>query len=338
MSSPDESASVPESPNLQPTATGYEILDELARSGLGAVYRARDVMFDRELAIKVLHPGADPERLLAEARITAQLPHPGIPPVYSFGQLPDGRSFLAMKLVKGCTLDELLQERGSRTPDNPRFLAVFEQVCQTIAYAHVREVIHRDLKPANVVIGAFGEVLVMGWGLARVMAPNEPPSPGGLVYVVGTPLYMPPEQARGETADTRSDVFGLGGLLCIILTSEPTFVGGNVRDLLQRSAAGDLVDTFARLDVCGADPELIALAKRCLAPKREDRPADAGEVARAVTELRAMADERARRAELDRVRTAEQRKRSRTRAMMFAFAVVALGLLLINAILLVLRF
>src|SRR5262245_7851855 len=101
----------------------------------------------------------------------------------------------------------------------------------------------------------------------------------GLQGLIGTPAYMPPEQARSEVADERSDVFGLGGLLCAILTGEPTFTGANVRDLLQRSSAGDLAECFARLDACGADAKLIALAKRCLAPNPADRFANAGEVA-----------------------------------------------------------
>jgi serine/threonine protein kinase len=143
-------------------------------------------------------------------------------------------------------------------------------------------VIHRNLKPSKVMIGADGVVHVLGWGLARVVTENELPVTSGTQSIVGTPAYMSPEQARGEVADSRADVFGLGGLLCFILTGEPTFTGRTVRDLLQRSAAGDLTGTFARLDACGADPKLIALAKRCLSPNPADRPTGAEEVAEAV--------------------------------------------------------
>src|SRR5262249_34124465 len=146
--------------------------------------------------------------------------------------LADGRPFFAMKLVKGRTLAELLEARRDPADDLPRFLDVFEQVCRTVAYAHSRGVIHRDLKPSNVMVGAFGEVQVMDWGLARALAEGpaaEPAAPaGGTVIrtvpadtprtpsqagqVLGTPGYMAPEQARGEVelVDQRADVFGLG--------------------------------------------------------------------------------------------------------------------------------
>src|SRR5262245_13220904 len=139
MSSPEPDPSTPD-PNQQPTVLGYEIVSELGRGGLGAVYRARDAELGREVAIKVLSDrfGADSpaaQRFAEAGRITAQLPHPGIPPVYAFGRLSDGRPFIAMKLIKGQTLDDILQWE-SRASDRGRFLAVFVQVCQTVAYAH----------------------------------------------------------------------------------------------------------------------------------------------------------------------------------------------------------
>jgi serine/threonine protein kinase len=258
---------------------GYELLDVIGRSGMNTVYRARDVRSGREVAIKTLHvPSAGPDWLFREAQLTAQLAHPGIVPVYASGLLPDGRPFLAMKLVKGDTLNQLLGDRGAPADELPRFVAVFERACQTLAFVHAREVIHRNLKPSKVMIGAPDEVLVLGWGLAR--GTTEPDSSN----VAGTPGYMPPEQARGARADQRSDVFGLGGILCAILTGEPVFAAGpSLIDTLQRSATGDVADAFVRLDTCGADAELIALAKRCLAPNPANRPASANEVASAVT-------------------------------------------------------
>jgi serine/threonine protein kinase len=157
------------------SATGaYDLLEEIGSGGMGTVLRGHDAVLDRELAVKVLrdHFAGNPNmvgRFIDEARITGQLQHPFIVPVYNLGTLPDGRPFFAMKLVQGRTLATLLAERPAPDHDLPRFLKVFEQVCQTVAFAHSRGVIHRDLKPGNVMVGAFGEVQVMDWGLAKVL-------------------------------------------------------------------------------------------------------------------------------------------------------------------------
>src|SRR5262249_30223272 len=147
----------------------------IARGGMGVIFRATDNALGREVAIKVLVERFAPDsgtarRFADEARIAAQLQHPGIPPVHDVGTLPDGRPFLAMKLIKGQTLEELLQARPDVSGERGRYVAVFEQVCQAVAYAHSRGVIHRDLKPSNVMVGAFGEVQVMDWGLAKVLS------------------------------------------------------------------------------------------------------------------------------------------------------------------------
>jgi tRNA A-37 threonylcarbamoyl transferase component Bud32/tetratricopeptide (TPR) repeat protein len=333
-----------------PADAGRYALDgEIARGGMGVVYRATDSLLGREVAVKVLHNkfAADSptaRRFVDEVRITGQLQHPGIPPVHDFGTLADGRPFLVMKLIKGRTLETRLRDREPVAADHGRFVAVFEQVCQAVAYAHAHGVIHRDLKPSNVMVGAFGEVQVMDWGLAKVLGPDhgEPGQPGETLAtevhslresdgqftqagsVLGTPAYMPPEQAIGavDQIDARSDVFGLGGILCAGLTGQPPFVGETSESVRQAAAKGKVADAFARLDSCGADPDLAALCQRCLSPEKEERPVDAGVVARAVADLRAAADERARRAELDRVRvegekamaearSAERRKRRR---------------------------
>src|SRR5262249_37090806 len=145
----------------------------------GAVLRARDCVLGRDLAVKVLlDRHADrPEvlhRFADEARVAGQLQHPGVPPVYEVGVLPDGRPFIAMKLIQGRTLAALLADRPSPAQDLPAFLAVFVRVCQPVAYAHAPGVIHRDLKPLNVMVGAFGEVQVMDWGLAKVLGSADP--------------------------------------------------------------------------------------------------------------------------------------------------------------------
>jgi serine/threonine-protein kinase len=334
-------AGAPEVGHVAVPRTGrYEIEGEIGRGGMGAVLRARDGKLNRSLAVKVLlekHRGS-PEferRFLEEAQITGQLQHPGIPPVHEVGRLPDGRPFFAMKLIRGQTLAQLLEARSAPGDGLPRFLAIFEQVGQTLAYAHSRGVIHRDLKPLNVMVGAFGEVQVMDWGLAKVLsaepsaATTDHPEEGAVATVrtesvglttqagakMGTPAYMAPEQARGEVdrLDERSDVFGLGAVLCEILTGQPPYGGGVREDVFRLAASGNMEAAFARLESSGSDTDLMQLCKECLAPQVEDRPRDAGEVAQRVTVYQTKVQERLRQSELARgaaqVRAAEERKR-----------------------------
>jgi len=331
---------------------GYELLDEIGRGGMGVVYRARDAALDRDVAVKLLSERYPPDslpaqRFLSEARITGQLQHPGIPAVHQVGTLADGRPFLAMKLIKGSTLEAILKHRTDPAAERGRLLAIFEAVCQAVGYAHAHHVIHRDLKPANVMVGAFGEVQVMDWGLAKVLGEGSPATADTLAAeqthawtkvsptqeagaftqagsLVGTPAFIPPEQAIGqiERVNERSDVFGLGALLAVILTGQPPYTGETAELVRVQAVRGQLEDCFARLDASGAEPELVALCKKCVGFEPADRPADAGAVAAAVAGLRAAADERARRAELERVRvegeqataaarSAERRKRRR---------------------------
>jgi serine/threonine protein kinase len=182
-------------------------------------------------------------RFVDEARITGQLQYPNVPAVHDLGVLPDGRPFLAMKLIKGETLEDLLKGRADPAEGRRRFVAAFERVCQAVAYAHAHDVIHRDLKPDNVMVGAFGEVQVMDWGLAKVLGarPEERTDPDATTAstavrslragddpftqagsVLGTPAFMPPEQAAGAvtTNDRRSDVFGLGAVLAVVRLQE----------------------------------------------------------------------------------------------------------------------
>jgi tetratricopeptide (TPR) repeat protein len=247
-----------------------------------------------------------------------------------------------MKLVEGRTLSALLRDRSDPAHNLPRFVAIFEQVCQAVAYAHSRGVIHRDLKPHNIMVGAFGEVQVMDWGLAKVvgekpvlpepkLATIVPTGSGNTTHdhlsagtdtdhtapgsVLGTPAYMAPEQARGESVNQRADVFGLGAILCEILTGQPPYTGANARAVMILATNADLEPAFARLDACYADPELLALCRRCLSADFSTRPADAAEVAVAVGTIRAAAEEGARRAELERAaaeaQAAEQRRKRR---------------------------
>jgi serine/threonine-protein kinase len=339
------------------SAGRYQLLGEIARGGMGAVLKGRDPDLGRDLALKVLldqHRNRSDliDRFVEEAQICGQLQHPGIVPVYELGTLDDRRPFFTMKLVKGQTLAALLTQRSSPADDLPRYLSIFEAVCQTVGYAHARGVIHRDLKPSNVMVGSFGEVQVMDWGLAKVLpraAPNQPTAPqparnqtivatprskgdsdlSQAGSVLGTPAYMAPEQARGETecVDRRSDVFALGSILCEILTGTPAFQGTSAVEILHTAERADMSAALDRLARCDADEELLSLARDCLAAAPQDRPADAGAVASRLTDYLAGVQERLRTAELARAAEsaraeeaeakahAERRARTLTRAM-----------------------
>jgi eukaryotic-like serine/threonine-protein kinase len=268
----------------------FRVLDEIARGGMGVILRAYDVDLDRELAIKLLAPEFQPDseagrRFAQEARVASQLHHPGIMPVYEAGLLDDGRGYFVMPFVRGRTLAALLADRASPSADLDRWLHVFEKVCLAVAHAHDKGIVHRDLKPGNVMIGPFGEVLVMDWGVALVrdrVMPTTNEADG--YWVFGTPAYMPPEQARGHSfADPRGDVFGLGAILCEILTGQPPNLGSDAAAVTRHAASGQQHELLRRLSDVTAEPELLALAVRCLAADPSARPADAGEVAKLVS-------------------------------------------------------
>ncbi len=390
----------------------YRIDGEIARGGMGAIFKGHDPDLGREVALKVLRDDHTNNRdmvrrFVEEAQIGGQLQHPGIVPIYELGAFADRRPFFTMKLVKGRTLAAILLERnktgstrthggqawasngdpslahqackerasnedlslalqaceepaaghleptarvdkpeapakrpnnetlpathapGGSTADLPRLLSIFEAVCQTAAYAHARGVIHRDLKPANVMVGAFGEVQVMDWGLAKVL------NRGGVEYddedqagmpdrretviatarsgsanpalsqagsVMGTPGYMAPEQARGEIEriDERADVFALGSILCEILTGDPAILGRSTGEIHRKTAQGDMAEALVRLEQCEAEVELVALAKDCLAAGPEERPHHASAVAERITAYLSGVQERLRTAEIAR--------------------------------------
>ena len=186
----------------------YSITGVAGRGGMGTVYVAHDHVLDRDVAVKVLdvadRQGSRAARLRREAHILARLDHPGIVPVHDAGELPDGRTFYVMKLVKGHRLDDLIAQNASLADR----LNVFGRVLDAVAFAHAHGVVHRDLKPENVMVGGFGEVYVMDWGVA------QDSSVDGEAAVVGTPGFMPPEQERPRApVDARADIFALGALL-----------------------------------------------------------------------------------------------------------------------------
>lgn len=268
------------------SGTRYRLVEFLARGGMGAVYVAEDKSLNRRVALKVLE-AEDPRgtmagRLLREARVLAQLEHPGIVPVHDAGMLPDGRVFYVMKFVEGARLDQFL----SSVPALSDRLRLFMRICDAVSFAHSRGILHRDLKPANVMVGAFGEVLVMDWGLAKILGtgaanssnededetlvtssaetPTESESTHasaitGEGMVMGTPGYMSPEQASGKTGslDVRSDIFSLGKLLEFIANgadrSPNVRAPRSLRAIYEKAAAANAADRYANVSALTED-------------------------------------------------------------------------------------
>ncbi len=252
-------------------ADRYVIDRPLGRGGMGAVYAARDVRLDRDVAIKisnaVVRGTALDERLDREARILARLEHPGIVPIHDAGVLDDGRAFYVMKLVHGETL---VSHAASLTSESAR-LSVFERIADAVAFAHAAGIAHRDLKPANIMIGPFGEVLVLDWGLATAVGVDA-------VARGGTPGFMAPEQqhpASSASVGPEADVFSLGALLFWLLSA---------------NTPPDTLDAVERqLKSLAAVPSvrLRAIVRKCLAPAAADRYASAAALAADVSAYRA---------------------------------------------------
>ncbi len=269
------------------TVARYPVVGTIGRGGIGVVYRAEDEDLGRELAVKVLrrslaHHEELRRRFVEEARICSRLQHPGVVPVHEVGTLDDGRPYFTMKIVEGKTLAERLAARTPDRDDGRRDLEVFSKIGQTLAYAHSHGVVHGDVKPQNVMVGAFGEVQLMDWGFARgPESPAEATAGESRTRVIGTPAYMAPEQAKGTVAELtpRTDVFGLGAILCEILSGAPPYLADSRSEVCAIAARADLADAKARLAACGEDEALVALALRCMTPDPLDRPVDAAAVA-----------------------------------------------------------
>lgn len=305
----------------------YVIEKEIARGGMGAVLRAIDCDIRREVAVKFMLDERDPRkkaRFVEEAQVTGQLEHPNIVPIHELGVDAQKRLFFSMKMVKGHSLGEVLEQlrgtarrRGGEVSLS-RQLTILVNVCNALAYAHSRGVVHRDLKPANIMVGDFGEVYVMDWGLAKILDAPEPAAPAATASdaeasefarfmgkskptataragvsgakvstsreddadltqegaVVGTPVYMPPEQALGHIADIdrRSDIYSLGAILYEMLTlAPPVEKEGGPMAILMRASQGEILPPEQRAPRRSIPRELSAIAMKALAKEKKDR-------------------------------------------------------------------
>lgn len=295
---------------LPPELGRYAVQDLLGSGGMGLVYRVQDPRLGRDVAAKVLRlEHADsPERarFVAEAQITAQLRHPSIVSVHELGELADGRAYFTMEEIEGRTMEQTLEQlhqasdagHWGRSEDGwtfSRLIEAFRRTCEAVAYAHSRRVVHRDLKPSNVMLGRFGEVLVMDWGLAKVLdeqapeplrtgrndesAPSTDTRAGALM---GTPAFMSPEQARGDWArvGTASDVYALGAILYNILRGQPPYLG-DTGSVIAALLQGELEPPDAPSEHSrGPVPaDLAEICLRAMAPDPQARHADAAELA-----------------------------------------------------------
>jgi eukaryotic-like serine/threonine-protein kinase len=237
--------------------TRYRIEGRIGRGGMAVVYAAHDEALDRKVAIKVASPMADQaaaiERLKKEARVLAQLEHPGIVPVHDVGVLPDGHVYYAMKLVKGERLDEWLKVHPS---ERRAALRLFQRICEACAFAHAKGVIHRDVKPSNIMVGEFGEALLMDWGIAATTTNAESSDDGSAtaIAIAGTESFMSPEQARGEAdLDARSDIYSLGATLKELFGSEP--VKAPLQSIYEKATSPNRDDRYASAKDLASDIE-----------------------------------------------------------------------------------
>jgi serine/threonine protein kinase len=278
------------------SGTRYRLLERLGSGGMGSVYLVEDSVLARRVALKVLDvsdaAGELAARLFREARILAALEHPGIVPVHDAGTLADGRAFYAMKFVEGQRLDRLLEAPMALSAR----VRILQRICEAVAFAHARGIVHRDLKPENIMVGPFGEVLVMDWGIARILAdgPANFAGPGAGSAdarkttarsvpttahgtVVGTPGYMAPEQSRGEVEQVgeRADVYSLGALLRFLLSERSP---GHAEPVVATGAAETGSRRLAKPP--GTPAALAAIARKAMVTDPRERYSSAAEMGR----------------------------------------------------------
>lgn len=296
----------------------YKLLREINRGGVGIIASAYDKLLRRKVAVKLLlnkyrNQSLVQKQFIEEALLTSRLQHPSIIPIYDWGYAMDRRPYFVMKLVAGETLSNLLSSETFRL-DRVRLLKIFEQVCQSVSYAHCQDILHLDIKPANVMIGNFGEVWLMDWGQARTWKPGPSTAVPELdanarsdaIERISAPLgsggtlaYMSPEQAQGSAVSPASDIFSLGALLCELLIGRPAYQASNFNSLLQNAMSGDTSEVVNQLVAASFDHQLVQLIKDCLAKHPQDRPVQAKKVAQAISEYLQTAVEQA---ESDRCR------------------------------------
>lgn len=293
------SDSAPGAVDPSPTSFGtsdrerYEVRKSLGEGGMGEVLLCKDGWIGREVAKKVAHKssGSRPaarSRFLREVRVQGQLEHPGIVPVYDLGRDSAGSTYFTMKRINGYTLEEIVAALRSGDPaareqySRRKLLGAMSQVCLTVAFAHSRGVVHRDLKPANVMLGDFGEVYVLDWGVAKVLdVPDDESvedavdaSGGGRTEagaLLGTPGYMAPEQVRGEVVDTRADVYALGAILFELLALQPLHSARSLEALLTSTLTAGPGSPAGRAPELDVPPELDAICRRATEPAPDDR-------------------------------------------------------------------
>ncbi|WP_182867198.1 protein kinase domain-containing protein [Rhodopirellula sp. JC639] len=298
----------------------FRIMSAYRQGGLGEVLLAHDRQLDRDVAVKRIKPrwaesDEAQQRFIQEAKVTGRLEHPGIVPVYAMGTLPDGQPYYAMRFIEGDTMKDTIERyhrplNHSDSDDVKRMqlrdlLSRFVDVCNTIQYAHSRRVLHRDIKPSNIMVGPYGETLVVDWGLAKLLdepveesmtadlarelAKGDGSTPTRVGGTVGTPQYMSPEQARGklESIGTRTDVYLLGATLYQILTGRPPHHDDSITRLLKRIAAGTLIRP--REIAPDIPPPLESICLKAMATEPSDRYADPVQIAEDVN--RWMADQ-----------------------------------------------
>lgn len=272
-------------------SNSFAIIEEIGRGGAGIVYRARDLNLNRHVAVKILHSSFVKQqdifrRFTNESRIMGHLQHPNIANVYECGLTESGRPFHIMRLVEGKTLGQIILDTRANDENNGVLLNYLARVCEAMAYTHSQKILHLDLKPENIMVGAFGEVHIMDWGLAISLdkLPDQLASADdlhqlGASRIHGTLHYMAPEQAKGKPVDERTDVFCLGGIIYNLLTGQKPYYGDDRAEVWNLARVANLSEIHDNLDQCNRNIALTRLAKQCLQAKPDDRPENASVVA-----------------------------------------------------------